>query len=278
MSPKRLILLPLLLLAVAYSKKEDPAPATPAAAPPPAQAAGPTPGSIVKDCPDCPEMVVIPPGNFFMGSPLDEADRGSDESPVHRIKIAKPFLLAKTEVTQKQWRAVMGGDPPELHFKGCDDCPVDDVSWDDAQEYLRALSAKTGKPYRLPAEAEWEYACRAGKPDHRYCGGDDLDTLAWYDKNSDNKTHPVALKKPNAFGLYDMSGNVWEWAQDCWNANYQGAPTDGGVWSAGDCARRVVRGGSWISNTEYSRAANRNVDSPAFRVNSLGFRPARTLP
>lgn len=269
-------LLPVLLLVAACGKSEAPVAATGTptvhSAPP-----APAPGTTFKDCPDCPEMVVIPAGSFFMGSPLDEAERGNDESPVHRVKITSPFALTKTEVTQKQWRAVMGGDPPELNFKGCGECPVERVSWDDAQEFLRKLAAKSGKSYRLPSEAEWEYACRAGGSD-TYCGGNDVEALAWYDKNSDSKTHPVAQKRANAFGLNDMSGNVWEWTQDCYNANYDGAPTDGSAWLGGDCSRRVLRGGSWYDDPQIVRAAERNGSSLANRGNDSGFRLARMLP
>ena len=170
---------------------------------------------------------------------------------------------------------MMGSNPS--HFSSCgDDCPVEQVSWDDAQAYVKWLSNKTGKQYRLPSEAEWEYACRAGGQ-QKYCGSDSLDSVAWYDGNSGNSTHPVGRKQPNAFGLYDMSGNVWEWVEDSSQDDYNGAPTNGSVW-LGDGAKRVFRGGSWNITPQYARAAKRSRDKPAIRDNSLGFRVARTLP
>ncbi len=190
-------------------------------------------GSVFKDCDDCPEMVVIPAGSFEMGG------NGSDEQPVHRVTL-RSFSMGKAEVTQGQWRAVMGSNPS--HFSGCgDNCPVEQVSWEDAKQFVSRLSAKTGKTYRLPSEAEWEYACRAGGR-HEYCGSDRADEVSWYSGNSGNATHPVAGKKANAWGLHDMSGNVWEWTEDCWNQNYSNAPTDGSVWTSGNCSQRVVRG------------------------------------
>jgi len=233
------------------------------------------PGQTFKDCADCPEMVVIPAGNFQMGSPESEKDRSSDEGPVHLVNVAS-FVLGKTEVTQAQWRAVMGSDPPELFFIGCDNCPVETVSWDDIQAFIVKLNAKTGQSYRLPSEAEWEYACRAGGQ-QRYCGGDELDRLAWYDKNSGSKTHAVATKQANAWGLHDMSGNVWEWTQDCWNERYTGAPSDGSAWTKGNCSYRVLRGGSWYNFPNYARAAIRFWFTPGKRIYYLGFRLARTF-
>jgi formylglycine-generating enzyme required for sulfatase activity len=232
------------------------------------------PGKVFKDCPDCPEMVVIPVGSFEMGS----NSGASDEKPVHSVRIGKAFALAKTEVTQKQWRAIMGSDPAELKFKGCDDCPVERVNWNEVKEFTTKLSQMTGKTYRLPSEAEWEYACRAGGT-HTYCGSDNVDNVAWYDKNSGSKTHAVAGKQANAWGLYDMSGNVWEWTEDCWNGSYSGAPTDGSAWITGECVRRVLRGGSWYNNPQYSRAASRiGYVASRFRGDSGGFRPGRMLP
>jgi formylglycine-generating enzyme required for sulfatase activity len=231
------------------------------------------PGKVFKDCADCPEMVVIPAGSFEMGS-NDE----SDEKPVHTVMIGKAFALGKTEVTQRQWRAVMGNDPQELRYKGCDDCPVENVNWNDAQELARTLRQKTGQTYRLPTEAEWEYACRAGGS-HTYCGHDSLDNVAWHDENLFfGKTHPVASKEPNAWGLYDMSGNAWEWTEDCWNGSYSSAPGDGSAWTRGDCKQRVLRGGSWFSAPQEARSAKREKDDSSYRDRSVGFRVARMLP
>ena len=190
--------------------------------------------------------------------------------------------MGKTEVTQGQWKVVMGNNPG--FFSQCGDiCPVEQINWDDAQEFARRLSQKTGKQYRLPTEAEWEYASRAGT-DTTWSFGDDENQLgnhAWYTKNSNNKTHPAAEKRPNAFGLFDMYGNVWEWTQDCWNSNYSGAPTDGSAWITGDCSRRVVRGGSWSNAPKDFRAAVRiwslTYNSNAvYRFNVNGLRIVRT--
>lgn len=160
-----------------------------------------------------PEMVVIPSGSFDMGSPESQTERNSDEGPVQRITL-KRYALGKTEVTQKQWRQVMGSDPVSLGFKGCDDCPVEGVSWYEVKKYIDQLNAKTGKQYRLPSESEWEYACRGGKAGEKYCGGNDVGLVGWYGKNSADKTHPVGQKQPNGYGLVDMSGNVNEWVED----------------------------------------------------------------
>lgn len=222
------------------------------------------PGKVFRDCADCPEMVVIPAGSFDMG----------ETGQTHRVSI-RSFALGKTEVTQAQWQAVMGSNP--TRFKGCGlDCPVENVSWDDIQEFIRRLNSRSGKQYRLPSEGEWEYACRAGSRDE-YCGGNDLIDLGWYDNNSQRSTHAAAQKRPNAFGLFDMSGNVWEWTQDCWNDNYGGAPSDGSARTSGDCAKRVVRGGSWGINPRLARSALRSRLTTSYRNNFTGFRLARTL-
>ena len=223
-------------------------------------------GPAFKDCADCPEMVVIPAGSFDMGG------TGSDEQPVHRVTL-RSFAMGKTEVTQGQWRAVMGTNPSR--FSNCgDSCPVEGVSWEDVKQFVSRLSAKTGKTYRLPSEAEWEYACRAGGREE-YCGGGSVDSVAWHLGNSGQSTHPVAGKRPNAWGLHDMSGNVWEWTEDCWNGSYNGAPTDGSAWTAGNCSQRVARGGSWDLNPQNLRAAIRGRNSTAGRDDDNGFRVAR---
>ena len=230
-------------------------------------------GQVIKDCVDCPEMVVIPAGSFEMGSYDDAGSR-----PVHRVNIAG-FLLAKTEVTQGQWRAVMGSNPS--YFGTCgDDCPVERVSWKEGQEFAQRLSQKTGKPYRLPSEAEWEYAARAGR-NTKWSFGDNksqLSDYAWFRDNSQSKTQRVAQKRPNAFGLFDMHGNVWEWTQDCWHGNYTGAPADGSAWTTAclDSNYRVLRGGSWNYGPQNLRSANRNRDTPDDRNINYGLRLART--
>jgi formylglycine-generating enzyme required for sulfatase activity len=235
----------------------------------------PEAGKTFKDCADCPELVEIPAGSFDMGS--NNGDE--DEKPVHKVTLAKPFAIGKTEVTQAQWMAVMGGENPS-HFLECGaSCPVEQVSWDDAQAFTKKLSAKTGKQYRLPTEAEWEYACRAGNQ-QEYCGGDNADILSWNGMNSGGylfKTpHAVATKQANAFGMYDMSGNVWEWVEDNYHDNFQGAPTDGSAWNGG--AMHVLRGGAWGYDQKDARAASRSKFGSNYRYFSYGFRVVRTLP
>jgi formylglycine-generating enzyme required for sulfatase activity len=222
-------------------------------------------------------MVVIPAGNFLMGSksdPFSSSAPFADEQPQHSVYL-RSFALGKFEVTQEQWYAVMGTMPS--HFKGRT-LPVEQVSWDDAQTFVQKLSAKTGKTYRLPTEAEWEYAARAGSQTNYFFGDDQsqLGRYAWFGSNSRNSTQPVGEKLPNAFGLYDMLGNVWEWTEDCWNKNYNRAPNDGSAWTRGDCSQRVVRGGSWFNNPQNLRAAYRVRNTTSNRNNGDGFRVART--
>ena len=222
------------------------------------------------------EMVKIPGGTFDMGCGPNNGRCETDENPRHQVTVPA-FAMAKTEITQGQWKAVMGSAPPELRFKDCgDNCPVERVSWNDVQEFIKTLNQKTGGHYRLPSESEWEYACRSGQ-DTLYCGGNDADAVAWYDGNSGSKTHPVGGKQRNALGLYDMSGNVWEWVQDCRHDSYQGAPTDGSVWDGGTiCANsRAVRGGSWSSTRQDVRSADRTGGDPAYRYGYIGFRLAQ---
>ena len=229
-------------------------------------------GQIIKDCADCPEMVVIPAGSFEMGS-----NEYAHELPMHRVNVPS-FLIGKTEVTQGQWKAVMGSNPS--YFGSCgDDCPVEQVSWNDAQAFVRRLSQKTGKQYRLPSEAEWEYAARAGST--KWSFGDNKSQLgdyAWIMANSQGKTQRVAQKRPNAFGLFDMHGNVWEWVQDCWHGDYSGAPTDGSAWTTG-CSNnwRVLRGVSWNYWPAVADSANRGRYTPDLRIFDYGLRLARTL-
>ena len=234
----------------------------------------PRPGEVFKDCADCPELVVIPGGEFTMGS--NENDR---EKPPHGVRI-KSFALGKTEVTQGQWKAVMGSNPS--NFKDCgDDCPVEQVSWNDAQDYVKKLSARTGKQYRLPSEAEWEYAARGGT-NTKWSHGDneaELVNFGWYKANSGSKTQRVAQKRANAFGLFDMHGNVWEWVEDCYHDNYNGAPSDGSAWTTncGGTTRRVFRDGYWSSDPVHLRSARRSRITPDYRNSSCGFRIARTF-
>ncbi|MBQ9344322.1 MAG: formylglycine-generating enzyme family protein [Kiritimatiellae bacterium] len=207
------------------------------------------------------EMAWCPAGTFMMGS----NDGDSDERPVHEVTLTKGFWMAKSEVTQAQWKSVMGNNPSV--FEG-DDLPVENVSWDDCQEFCE----KTG--LQLPTEAQWEYACRAGSTGE-YAGTGNLDDMGWYDGNSGNRTHPVGQKQPNAWGLYDMHGNVWEWCAD-WYGDYpDGSVTDPKGASSG--SGRVYRGGCWGHFADYCRSAYRGDGHPSVRDRSLGFRPARVL-
>lgn len=189
--------------------------------------------------------------------------------------------MGKNEVTQAQWREIMGNNPS--HFQRCgDSCPVEQVNWDDVQKFITKLTIRTGKQYYLPSESEWEYACRAGEK-QKYCGSDQINIVAWYGANaspigsSGKSTNPVGLKKANAFGLYDMSGNVWEWVADNYHASYQGAPSNGRAWYGKDKAR-VLRGGAWDDEKEFSRSTVRYRKEALFRNNYDGFRLARVLP
>lgn len=228
------------------------------------------PGQVFKDCAECPEMVIISAGRFEMGGNLHDFER-----PIHNVGIGS-FAIGKTEVTQGQWKAVMGSKPS--HFSDCgESCPVEQVNWNDAQEFIQKLNAKSGKRYRLPSEAEWEYACRAGGR-HTWCGGDDTAAAGWYDGSSGGKTHPAGQRFANAWGLYDMSGNVWEWVADCWNANHNSAPTDGSVRTSGDCTLRVLRGGSWNVPQKLTRSSIRSRGVAINRYYGIGFRLVRILP
>jgi len=217
------------------------------------------------------EMVKIPAGSFLMGSAdNDESDYGN-EKPQHRVNLQE-FYLGKYPVTQEQYQAIMRNNPSD--FKDNPKNPVENVRWNDAEYFCQKLSEKTGKNYRLPSEAEWEYACRAGTQTRYYFGDDEtqLGEYAWYRENSGGKTHPVGQKKPNDWGLYDMSGNVWEWCEDGWHKNYENAPTDGTAWNDNHSLTnlRVLRGGSWNAALGACRSACR-----FFNVNrdfNFGFR------
>lgn len=221
------------------------------------------------------EFVLIPAGEFMMGSPSGENGRSNDESPIHKVIIEYSFYMGKYPVTQKQWEKVMGNNPS---FFKSEDRPVESVSWNDIQEFVKKLNEKEGTDkYRLPSEAEWEYACRASTQTRYSFGNDEskLDEYAWYDKNSGSKTHPVGQKNPNSWGLYDMSGNVWEWVQDKWHENYKAVPSDVSAWDDG--SSRVIRGGGWFNVERNCRSAVRNRNFPAYRFNFLGFRLLRKL-
>lgn len=222
-----------------------------------------------------PDMVRVRGGTFRMGSEKNDKDTQDDEKPAHNVTLSD-FSIGRTEVTQALWRAVMESDPPELRFKGCDQCPVERVSWDDIQEFLQKLNAlDPGKNYRLPTEAEWEYAARGGPPGKQnfvYAGSDKIDEVAWYDGNSDSKTHPVGQKKANALGLFDMSGNVWEWCND-WYGDYS-AENQRNPKGPDSGTRRVYRGGSWLYGASNCRVAYRIGITPVSRYSRIGFRLA----
>ena len=274
------------------------------------------PGDIIQDCPECPKMVYIPAGSFRMGDIQGGGD--ADEKPVHRVSVGA-FGLGQTEVTVAQFRAFADasgykteaeqGDGCYVYangswdkrsnvnwrnpgFKQSDEEPVVCTSWNDAQRYIEWLSTKTGEQYRLPTEAEWEYAARAGSETKyfygnsksdlcRYANGAAAETdFSWRNKDCRDgykRTAPAASFTANAFGLYDMHGNVWEWTQDCWNGSYEGAPSDGTAWLSGNCGWRVLRGGSWDYVPNLLRSANRFRSATDNRNNNNGFRLARTL-
>ncbi len=232
-----------------------------------------TPGQTFKDCAECPEMVVIPAGRFLMGSPGTEPGRDRDEGPQRWVDVPR-FAMGKFEVTQGQWQAVMGRNPS--YFEDCGfNCPVESVSWNEAQEFVRRLNQRTGRNYRLPSEAEWEYAARAGTTTV-YSWGDGFDGSR---ANNSSRTVQVGNYPPNAFGLHDMHGNVSEWVHDVWHDSYAGAPSDASArTSGGDLSQRLLRGGSWNNYSPLSlRSAIRFRNSPGSRSNGTGFRIARTF-
>jgi formylglycine-generating enzyme len=276
-------------------------------------------GTVFRDCTECPEIVVIPPGNFSMGSPDSEPGRDEDEGPVHSVTLPRAFGVGKYEVTKAQFARfvqetgfspgvgcyVWTGEEVENDsakdwrnpgFAQTDNDPVVCVSWDDAKAYTQWLARKTGKAYRLLTEAEWEYAARAGSHSARPWGDDPGEACRYanvadataktgvpgfskYELHACDDGHaytaPVGSYQPNAFGLYDMIGNAWEWTEDCWNENYAGAPGDGSARTAGDCGRRVLRGGSWINVPGSARSARRYWFTVGDRDGCCGFRVAR---
>ncbi|OHB66298.1 MAG: hypothetical protein A2Y77_06600 [Planctomycetes bacterium RBG_13_62_9] len=224
---------------------------------------------------------LIPAGTFMMGSPSNESGRRDDEGPQHQVTLTKPFYCGQFEVTQGQWQQVMGSNPSYSTDAG-PDAPVEQVSWDDCQAFLNKLCEMEGVSegtYRLLTEAEWEYACRAGTMT-AYCFGDSavvLGDYAWYYGNSPNGTHPVDQKKPNAFGLHDMHGNVWEWCVD-WSGEYLSEPQIDPLGPPSGVLHRVVRGGGWVSDAGGCRSADRGKGSLDDRDSDLGLRLARITP
>jgi formylglycine-generating enzyme required for sulfatase activity len=214
------------------------------------------------------EFVLIRPGSFTMGS---DKGQNSNEKPAHKVTITKPFYLGQYEVTQEQWEKVAGSNPS--YHKG-PKLPVESVSWDDCQSFLAKLQEKVpGQKFALPTEAQWEYACRAGSTGD-YCFGDrdaGLGEYGWYSSNSGNQTHPVGGKKPNAWGLYDMHGNVWEWCSDAYGAYSSEAVSDPTGASSGN-RNRVLRGGDWSNAPDNLRSVKRGIDTSARREGTFGLR------
>lgn len=279
----------------------------------------PKAGDIFRDCTACPEMVVIPAGSFDMGSSGSEADRSRDEGPVHRVNVAT-FAMSKTEITRGQfadfvkktkysagdkcWTLEKGkveerdGDWRKFRYGQEDNYPIGCLNWNDVKAYTQWLSRMTGKQYRLPTEAEWEYAARGNATTARYWGDNPDEACAYAnvaDKTAQAQirgasswsahnctdgfayTSPVGSFKANAFGLYDMLGNAWEWTEDSYHDSYKGAPVDGSAWQ-GDGVKRVLRGGSWNSSPRIVRVAMRNSYKPERRFSFFGLRLARALP
>jgi formylglycine-generating enzyme required for sulfatase activity len=278
------------------------------------------PGSIFRDCADCPELIVVPAGRFTMGSPDDEDGHNADETPPHKVTIARPFALMTHEITRDQFAAFVTETGHEMKDGGCyladggegkmdeaadwlhpgfaqtGDHPAVCVSWQDAHDYAEWLGNKTGKTYRLPSEAEWEYAARAGRTTAWPWTGDDLAAgcavANGFDQDAKKQlpineplpcidgfvfTAPVGSFPANRFGLTDMIGNVWEWVEDCHKPDYRNAPADGKVWEKADCKDRVTRGGAWLENPWDLRFARRYPVEPDGRENIIGFRLARGL-
>ncbi|HEX3431062.1 MAG TPA: formylglycine-generating enzyme family protein [Rhizomicrobium sp.] len=248
--------------------------------------------AAIWDAPDAPEMMVIPAGTFVMGSPPDERGRKAAEGPQHRVRIGRSFAISRDLITFDEWNACAAEGGCQNYFPrderwGRGTRPVINVSWNDAHDYIAWLNAKTGRHYRLPTEAEWEYAARAGTTTPYYTGY----TLSTAQANYDGAdyprdgspgvyrqmTTPVGTFSPNGFGLTDMGGNVWEWTEDCWNADYRGAPSDGSAWLRGDCNRRVVRAGAFNNTPAFARSAFRFWEVGQLRSAFIGFRVARDL-
>jgi formylglycine-generating enzyme required for sulfatase activity len=253
-------------------------------------------GRVFRDCPLCPEMVVVPAGEFLMGSPESEKGRGKDEGPQHKVTFAQPFAVGKYEVTFAQWDACTaeGGcaHKPGDENWGRGRRPVINVSWDDARQFVAWLAKKTGKPYRLLTEAEWEYAARAQtkipEVNAPFSTGSTINyKQANYDANFKygngpqgvyrQKTLDVGSLPKNAFGLHDMHGNVWEWVEDCYKDSYVGAPTDGSAVASRGCNLRILRGGAWNYYPQLLRAAYRYASAPVVRTENAGFRVARAM-
>jgi formylglycine-generating enzyme required for sulfatase activity len=251
------------------------APAATAAAPGPSKA---TVGAEIKDCAACPPLISLSPGSFTMGSNSSDPS----EKPAHQVTLAAPFAIGKYEVTVQQWNACAdAGACQKVNGSSGANAPIRDVSWDDAQQYLKWLSASTGKEYRLPTEAEWEYAARGGTTTRYWWG----EQMAPGKANCKDCGQPWSIDGPsdvgkfaaNPFGLFDVNGSVWEWVADCWHNSFKDAPSDGRVWDTPNCTVRVIRGGSWREGAAYMVSSTRFKYDASVRHSQNGFRVARTL-
>jgi formylglycine-generating enzyme required for sulfatase activity len=256
--------------------------ARPASTPPAPKTTAPpsASGNEIKDCPSCPTLIAVPAGTFVMGNNADDPS----EKPAHHISISHGFAIGKYAVTVAQWNAcVEAGGCPRLSSENNSSgtAPVRDVSWDDAQQYVKWLGKITGKPYRLPTEAEWEYAARGGTST-RFWWGDQMRQGTANCKDCGEPWHadaPVSVGSfaANPYGLYDMNGSVWEWVNDCWHSSYKGAPADGRTWDESNCQSRVIRGGSWRNGPSYMLTSTRFKYDASVRYSENGFRVARDL-
>ncbi|MGM9819325.1 MAG: SUMF1/EgtB/PvdO family nonheme iron enzyme [Candidatus Onthomorpha sp.] len=222
------------------------------------------------------KMIRVDGGTFSMGATSEQgSDADNDEKPVHSVTLSD-YYIGETEVTQELWRAVMGSNPS--HFTGNNQRPVESVSWDDCQEFIEKLNSLTGKQFRLPTEAEWEYAARGGKYCkyyvYKYSGSNNPDEVAWYDSNSGKTTNPVKTKKANKLGLYDMSGNVWEWCNDKYGSNYYKNSPQTNPEGPSTGEGRVLRGGGWIISVRHVRVSNRDNGTPGGPLSFSGLRLA----
>jgi len=219
-----------------------------------------------------PEMVLIHGGTFKMGSKAG----GNDERPIHMVSLSD-FYIGRFEVTQKQWRMVMTEDTNRCYFNGCDSCPVERVSWYNVNEYIERLNKQTGLNFRLPTEAEWEYAARGGAESkgYKYSGSNNELSVAWKVGTSDMKTHPVGRKKPNELGLYDMSGNVYEWCSDWYSPGWYSVSSGHNPAGPVNGTFKVIRGGSWFYDYAGLRVTDRESANPSYRYGYVGFRLCR---
>lgn len=219
------------------------------------------------------DFVWVSGGCYQMGCGPWQSECDDDEKPVHEVCV-DGFWMGKTEVTQQQWEEIMDDNPSRNAslFKNTDNFPVERVSWNNTQDFIKKLSRQSGKSYRLPTEAEWEYAARSGAREEKYAGGSDFDAVAWHNGNSGKSTHPVAQKNPNGLGLYDMSGNVWEWCQDRYDEKYYGNSPRSNPLGSSTCPFRVIRGGSWYHDPKSVRSTNRGGRDSGDSGDYIGFR------